>query len=171
VLDSVQHYVHGLLDGLAMPQGVPGPLVAWITPPVQEKVKEPRAYIWGAEVDASQQTAPRGPGGFQFPWLIDIYAIYQDNPDDARKNEPFPKVITAIMKMFMTTPMPLFIDEDGNPVGPNATSATDTQIQAIGTRMRLTYPPEKMVQSMRQVWYTQLLRVDVKEVVMGLVRQ
>lgn len=165
MLGSVQKYLRGQLDGLAMPEGVPGPLVSRITPPVQEKVKAPIVYLWGGHVAAGRQAGPRIKGFKKFPWVADLWLVYQDTPSDAFKNEPFPGVIDAIMWQLMTTTMPLFIDKDGNPVGPNAASASDTQIQAIGENFDLEYPPERLVLSQRQVWYSARIGVDVLEVV------
>jgi hypothetical protein len=165
VLASTQLYVKGILDGLALPAAVPGPLVARITPPVAEKMKAPRAYVWGGRLRAGRQTAPRGTGMKKFPWIVDVYLSYMDTPDDALKNEPFPRVIDTVLTAFMTTVMPVWIDANGVPVGPNAASGTDTQIQAIGETFSLDYPPERTVTSLRQMWYTTLISMDVLEVI------
>jgi hypothetical protein len=164
VLYSIQKYVQGQLNGLAMPDPVPGPLVAWITPPVWERLNAPRAYVWGATLNAARQTAPRGPGMKKFPWAVDVYLVYLDTPDDARNNEGFALVIDTIMTQFMTTVMPLWIDNQGSPAGPNASAPTDTQIQAIGENFSLRYPPEKLASYQRMVWYSAVLSIDVLEV-------
>lgn len=165
MLYSVQRYCKSLLDGLVLPPGIPGPLTAWITPPVTEKIKEPRAYVWGGRARGGRQTTPRGPGFKKLPWIVDVYLAYMDSPDDALQDEPFPQVIDTVISMFATTAMPLFIDSRGAPVGPNATAATDTQILGIGESWSLEYPPERMVVSQRQVWYSALISMDVLEVV------
>jgi hypothetical protein len=166
LLDSIQQYVcNSILSGLPIPvQGIP-PLTAWVTPPVLEQADGPRAHVWGGTVDVSRQTAPRGAGFKRFPWTIDTYLVYLTTPDDGLEAEPFPKVIDAVMRAFMTTVMPLFIDVNGNPMGPNAVNPTDTQIQGIGEHPRLQYPPEKMVGPMQMLWYTALIQLDVLEVV------
>ena len=165
MLGSVQLYVKGILDGLLLPRGIPGPRVARITPPVVEKISAPRAYVWGGRLQAARQTAPRGPGFKRFPWTVDVWLAYLDTPDDAFQNEPFPLVIDAVMLAFMRTVMPLFIDAQGNPVGPNATSETDTQILGIGEDFDLEYPPERTVTAQRQVWYSARIGLEVLEVV------
>jgi hypothetical protein len=165
MLDSMQAYCRGLLDGLAMPQGVPGPLVAWVTPPVVEKANAPRAYVWGGRLRGRRQTAPRGPGFMALTWTVDVYLHYMSTPGKALAEEPFPKVVDAVLKTFMTTTMPLFVDAYGNPVGPNATSETDTQVQAIGEAFDGDYPPERTVDGPRMLWYAQRLGVEVLEVV------
>lgn len=165
MLGSVQLYCKGLLDGLQMPQGVPGPMIARITPPVVEKISAPKAYVWGGRVASARQTAPRGPAFRKFPWTVDVWLAYMDTPDNALETEPFPRVVDAVMLAFMTAVMPVWIDAGGNPVGPNASSATDTQIQAIGERFDLEYPPERTVAAQRQLWYVAHLGVEVLEVV------
>lgn len=165
MLGSVQLYVKGILDGLPLPQGTPGPLSARITPPVVEKISAPKAYVWGGRLRAARQTAPRVAGFKKFPWTVDVWLAYLDNPDNALASEPFPRVVDAVMLAFMTTVMPVFINSDGVPVGPNASSRTDTQIQAIGEAFDLEYPPERAVTAQRQVWYAARIGLEVLEVV------
>jgi hypothetical protein len=165
LLSSIQQYCKSLINGLAMPAGVPGPLTAYITPPAAEKISAPRAYVWGGRVRGSRQTAPRGAGMRKFPWTVDIYLAYMDTPDDALANEPFPMIIDAVLQVFMATTMPVWINTAGVPVGPNASTRTDTQIQAIGETFDLDYPPERMPAPMRMLWYSARIGMDVLEVV------
>ena len=166
-LYSVARYVKGLIDGTPMPSGVPGPLVAYITPPVSEKLSAPRAYIWPGRAQVARQTAPRGQGFRKRTWPIDIYVNYMDTPDDALANEPFLQVVDAVTGVFEATVMPLFIDSLGNPVGPNATSATDTQILSIGEDWALDYPPERTVMNLRQLWFSTGIKLQVEEAKQG----
>jgi hypothetical protein len=165
VLSSVQSYVQGLIDGLVIPVSGNPALTAWITPPVFEKADGPRAYVWGGRVHGGRQTAPRGPGMMKFPWTVDIYLVYLDTPDNARQAEPFPRVIDTVLTTFMTTTMPVWIDAAGVPVGPNASTRTDTQIQAIGESFDLDYPPERAPAAGRMLWYSARIGLDVREVV------
>jgi hypothetical protein len=165
MLDSLQLYGKGLLDGLGMPAGVPGPLTAWITPPVVEKMSAPRAYVWGGRLKGRRQTAPRGPGFMRLDWTLDVYVAYMSTPAVAMAEEPFPKITDAVLKVFMTTVMPLFIDAAGRPMGPNQVNETDTQIQAIGESFDGDYPPERSVAGPRMLWYVQRFGIDVVEVV------
>lgn len=130
-----------------------------------EKADGPRAYVWGGRVRSSRQTAPRGPGMKKFPWQVDVWLVYLDTPDNARMNEPFPLIIDSVITAVQTTVMPLFIDRAGVPQGPNATSESDTQIQSIGETFDLDYPPERTPASMKMVWYSARLGLDVLEVV------
>lgn len=154
MLSSVQNYAKGIVDGLIMPPGVPGPMVARVTAPAVEKMKEPRAYVWGGRLAARRQSAPRGAGFMKFLWVIDIYVAFLDTPDDAFQNEPFPLVLDAVMKAFMTATMPVLIDPLGNVLTAASGSASDTQIQAVGEQFDLEYPPERTVNALRQAWYS-----------------
>jgi hypothetical protein len=51
------------------------------------------------------------------------------------------------------------------PMGPNAVDETDTQIQSIGETFDLDYPPERTPASMKMIWYSARLGLDVLEVV------
>lgn len=166
-LYSVAKYVWGLIDGTPLPGSVPGPLVAYITPPVSEKLKEPRAYVWPGRVQVNRQTAPRGPGFRRRMWPIDIYLNYMDTPDDALANEPFLQVTDAVTAVFEATLMPVFINSQGVPVGQSATSETDTQILSVGEDWALDYPPERTVMNLRQLWFSTVIRLSVMEAVQG----
>lgn len=153
------------VDGLALPQGIPGPLKAWVTPPVVEKATTPRAHVWGGRLTGRRQSAPRGQGFMELSWVVDVYACYLTTPDDGLHNEPFPKVVDAILKAYLAVPISVWIDADGNQVGPNAGSKTDTQIQAVAETFDSDYPPERSVAGPRMLWYVQRLGVGVKEVI------
>lgn len=164
-LYSVERYCKNLINGTVMPAGVPGPLEAWITPPVAEKLKAPKAYVWGGHVASGRQSAPRGLGLKKRPWVIDVWLGYMDTPDDALANEPFAQVIDAVLEVFETATMPVFIDAKGNVVSQAAATSTASQIQAVGESWVLDYPPEKTVVSLRQVWYSAHIGMDVLEVI------
>jgi len=164
LLYSIQKYVQGILADLALPDGLPQ-LTTWVTPPVAEDMDGPRAHVWGSRVHGSRQTAPRIKGMKKLPWNVDVYLAFLDTPDDALANESFPKVIDTVLWSLFTTTMPVFIDPSGTPVGPNATSAGDTQVQAIAESFDLDYPPERLPMTMKMVWYSARIGVDVLEVV------
>lgn len=160
----MQRYVQGILAGLELPDGLPA-LTTWVTPPVVEDMDGPRGYVWGSRVQGSRQTAPRGAGFMKLPWTIDVYLAFLDTPDDALANESFPKVIDAVLMKFFTTTMPLFISAAGVPMGSDLVNDTDTQIQAIGERWDLDYPPERLPATMRMVWYSARIGMSVLEVI------
>lgn len=164
-LGSVQKYCRNLINGTVMPSGVPGPLEAWITPPVAEKLKAPKAYVWGGHVTSGRQSAPRGAGFKKRPWIIDLWLAYMDTPDNALANEPFADVIDTVIDVFETAVMPVLIDRQGKVVSQDAATASCTQLQAVGESWTLDYPPEKTVVSLRQVWYSAHVGMDVLEVI------
>lgn len=165
MLDSVQHYCRDIAATAVLPAGIPGPIVARITPPVVEKMSAPRVHVWGGRLAGGRQTAPRGQGMMKLAWVIDVFVSWIDTPDNALENEPFPKIVDAVLKPFITTVMPVWIDEDGKPVGPNAASRTDTQIQAVAESFTGDYPPERSVAGPRMLWYVQQFGINVLEVI------
>ncbi len=169
-LKSVQRYVKSLLDGITLP-GQNMPLVAHITPPSLEDMDGPKAYVWGGHVNVTRQTMPRGAGFKNYPWTIDIWLVYLTAADEnPTLDDEFPDIIDTVTNVFSTTKMPVFIDADGNPqdVSAPVTSRTGlTQIQRIGERWTLDYPPERTPATLRMVWYSALLSMEVLEVVQG----
>ena len=167
MLGSIQQYVRGLLDGAPLPGEVPGPLTAWVTPPVWERIPEPRAYVWGGRLRTTRQAGPRGAARKTFAWTVDIYVNWLTTPDNALAAEPFPFVVDTVIGVLSAAAMPVFIDTSGNVVGVNATSPSDTQILSIGEEMELDYPPERSVDKQRTIWYGARLAASVTEVVTG----
>lgn len=171
-LRSVQRYVKGLIDGISIP-GQQKPLQAWITPPSVENMDGPRAYVWGGHLNVTRQTMPRHAGFQSYPWTIDIWLAHltvadtQKNPD---LDDEFPQIIDTVTQVFRSTTMPVFIDADGN-VEDVSAPVTDraglTQIQRIGERWTLDYPPEHAPATLRMVWYSALVAMEVLEVVQG----
>jgi hypothetical protein len=164
LLGSLQFYLKGIIDGLAVP-ALGKEITARITPPIWDKADAPRAYIWGGRLAAARQTAPRGPGFTAYPWTADIYLAYLAGATQAFEDEPFPGVVDAVLKALQAAPMPTFITAGGVPVGPNQVNPTDTQIQAIGERFELDYPSEHAVLAGRQVWYSARIGASILEVV------
>lgn len=164
MLYSIQKFAQGIVDGISMPDGLPA-LTAWVTPPVMEQIDGPRSYVWGGRVRGSRQTAPRRAGFKKIPWVVDVWLAFLDTPDDALANESFPKVIDAVLWAFFTAPMNIFIDGEGNVVGPEATGPHDTQVQAVGESFDLEYPPERLPMTGRMVWYSAHIAMDILEVV------
>lgn len=156
--------MQGVIDGTPLPDGLP-PLTVWVTPPVLDDADNPVGHVWGSRVRGSRQTAPRIAGMKKLPWNVDAYLAFMDTPDDALANESFPKVIDAVLWRVFTTTMPLFIDAEGNPMGSNQVNPTDTQVQSIGETFDLDYPPERLPASMKMVWYSARIGLDVLEVV------
>lgn len=157
-LNSVQQYVKGLFDGLVIPGTAPQQtLAAYITPPTVEPLDGPKAFVWGGRARGRRQTMPRGPGFKEVPWVVDVYLVYETTPDDPALDEAFPLVIDAVLAKAWTTTMPLEITD-------SVTNVT-SQIQAIGEEWELEYPPERLPSTLRMVYYSARIGLDVLEVV------
>jgi hypothetical protein len=169
-LKSVQKYMRNLIDGISIP-GQNTPLTAYITPPVLEDMSGPRAYVWGGHVNVSRQTMPRGAGFRNYPWMIDIWLVYLTNADENPTiDDEFPDLIDTVTGVFATTKMPVFIDADGNPQDVSAPVTDRTglsQIQRVGERWTLDYPPERTPATLRMMWYSASISMEVLEVVQG----
>jgi len=175
-LNSVQHYVQGLLDGLVIQDGIP-PLKAYITPPTVDTLDGPRAYVWGGRMRGRRQSGSRvgtpasinsGQSGYKrLDWTVDVFLSYEMNPDVPATDldSDFPLIIDAVMARTWTTAMPIFIDPLGvpapNPVGGVAYS----QILAIGEDFDLEYPPERAPNTLRMLYYTARLGLEIYEAV------
>jgi hypothetical protein len=166
-LNSVQLYVQSLLDGLVVP-GEAQPLKAYVTPPVIDKLNGPRAYVWGGRLRGERQTAPRGPAFKHLAWTIDVYVSYLTPPGGALADQQFPLIVDAIMAATWAAKIPLMIDSQGQPViNPLEPPPGASQILNIGEQFELEYPPERNAASLRLLYYTCRLGLDIYEVVQG----
>lgn len=155
-LNSIQSHIHGILDGLAIP-GTSQTLEAYITPPVVEDLDSPKAYVWGARMQATRQTMPRGAGFKKLMWQVDVYLSYETNPDSPTVDSEFPLIVDAVMAAMWTTTMPMFISDP--------TTGATSQLLAIGEQFDFEYPPEKAPATMRMLYYTARLGLTVYEAV------
>lgn len=171
-LYSVQSYVKGLLDGLVIADAVPA-LKAYITPPVVDSLDGPRAHVWGGRMRGRRQTMPRGQAYKRLDWMIDVYLVYEMNPDQPATtiDMDFPLIIDTVMNKTWTTTMPTFIDPNGVPVtvaqAQANPSVTYSEILAIGEDFELEYEPERNPATLRMLYYTARLGLDVYEAVQG----
>jgi hypothetical protein len=170
-LNSTQLYVKGILDGLMIP-GVAKPLTVHVTPPNIEQLDGPRAYVWGGRLRGQRQTAPRIHAFKKLSWEIDVYLSYLTVAGTATVDQEFPVIVDAIMAATWQVEMPLIIDSQGQRI-PTGTGATQvlpeksSQILSIGEEFQLEYPPERNPATMRMLYYTCRLGLDVTEVVQG----
>lgn len=178
-LNSIQLYVKGLLDGLVvLPNGIK-PLEAFIQPPVLDTLDGPKAYVWGGRLHGQRQTAPRigtpaanliGHSGYKrLNWTVDVFISYEMNPDvpQVDLDQDFPLILDAVMQKTWITEMPIFIDPLGIPTAqadllPNVQYS---QVLAIGEDFDLEYPPERVPATMRMLYYTARLGLEVYEAV------
>lgn len=159
-LNSVQIYVANLVNGIQVP-GIAKPIEAFITPPTVEELDGPKAYIWGARNRGRRQTMPRGiapAAGFKrLDWTIDIYLVYETMPDEPNIDQEFPLIIDAVLTKLWSTTMPFVIEDP--------TTGQVSQIQAIGEEWELEYPPERTPSTLRMIYYTSRIAMDVVEIV------
>lgn len=175
----MQLYVKGLLDGLPVLSGTVLPVQAFVQPPVLDTLDGPKAYVWGGRLRGQRQSAPRintpaadliGHSGFKrLNWTIDVFISYEMNPDvpAVDLDQDFPMILDAVMWQTWTAPMPIFIDPVGVPTSQEnfVSGVSYTQILAIGEDFELEYPPERAPATMRMLYYTARLGLDVYEAV------
>lgn len=158
-LNSVQHYVQGIINGLVVP-GSTGKIEAWIQPPALEPLDGPKAYVWGGKMRKRRQTVPRGRGFQQLDWIVDIFLAYEtvsDTTNDSTVDQEFPLIVDAVMDALAATPMPLFITDP--------TTGKQTQVTSIGEELDLEYPQEKAPATDRLLYYVCVIGAHVTEVV------
>jgi hypothetical protein len=155
-LNSVQIYVQSLLADLPIP-ALDRNLEAYITPPTVEDIDRPKAYIYGARLRGMRQSAPRGPGFKRLNWMVDVYLSWETMPDEPSVDQEFPLIVDAVMTKTWTTTMPLFITDP--------TTGVVSQILAIGEDFELEYPPERTPSTLRMLYYTARIGLDVYEAV------
>jgi hypothetical protein len=176
-LNSMQLYVQKLLDQLVIP-GPPGApsttLEAYITPPTLEDLDGPRAYIWGARQKGIRQTGPRqqpgnpSTGGFKWiDYTMDIYLSYltvPESPDEPTSSQEFPILIDTVLSAFWSIQQSIFVDSQGNATTSGYGSGS-SQLMFIGEEWELEYPPERTPASMRMLYYTCRIGMDLREAV------
>lgn len=159
-LNSIQHYVQGLLDGLAVPDSTTT-LEAQITPPTVQDLDSPVAFVWGGQLVVTRQTGNRGPApaaGFKrLMWDVDVWLVYLTNPDDTEVDQEFPLLVDAVMAQLWSTTMPLFITDP--------TTGLVTQVLEIGEEFRLDYSPVHTPATLRMLYYTAHLGLSIYEAV------
>jgi hypothetical protein len=172
VLTGVQLYVANIINGLVVTDGIPA-LETYVTPPVLEDLDGPRAYVWGGRMSGSRQTAPRilaghtiadGTSGFKhLAWVVDVYIVYESNPNIGSNDTDFPQIVDAVLAAYFTTQMPIFIDGLGNTYTEPANGLT--QILGIGEKFELDYAPLHTPATLRMLYYSAKLSMEVYEAV------
>ena len=155
-LNSVQLYVKGLLDGMQLPT-MAQTLEAYVTPPTVEDIDSPKAYIWGGRMRGMRQTAPRTKGFKRLNWVVDVYLVWETLTEGDAIDQEFPLIIDAVMNKAWFTTMPIVITDP--------TTGQQSQILQIGEDFELEYPPERTPATLRSLYYTARLGLDVYEAV------
>lgn len=164
-LNSVQQYLANQLNGLEIPIVTDRPLEAYITPPTVEDIDRPKAYIWGSRCRGRRQTAPRNITGVGTPtsgfkhldWMIDIFLAYETTPDSATVDQEFPAIVDAVLAKLWIAEMPTFIKDP--------LTGLVSQIQAVGEEWDLEMLPERTPNTLRMLYYTARIGMNVYEVV------
>jgi hypothetical protein len=103
---------------------------------------------------------PRGiapAAGFKrLDWTIDIYLVYLTTPDDSNVDQEFPLIIDAVLTKLWSTTMPVVITDP--------TTGQVSQVQSIGESWDLEYPPERTPATLRMLYYSSRIAMDVMEV-------
>lgn len=166
-LYSVQQYIRGLLDDL--PVNATGQtLSAQITPPVRQNLNGPKAFVWGGHLQVERQAGPRGKtpaqSGFKsLNWEISVWVHYLTNPNSPSSDEAFPQLLDTVMQAIWSSPVNLFIDQNGVPTGQTVNSPTASQLWNVGEGFRMDYDEVHTVQSQRMLYYTAHLLFEVGE--------
>ena len=133
MLNSVQHYVKGLLDNL--PTLMTEPIKAYVQPPqLADAAGGPVAYVWGGRLNVSRQTAPRIRGQQNFNWDVSVAVTQAFDQDAPNLESAFPLVLDQIMATVATTPLQVkgvwLTDPD---------TGVQTQLLSIGEHFSLDY--------------------------------
>lgn len=161
-LNSVQTYLKGVLNGLALPFGSPN-LTAMITPPDPGDGMLPAVYIWGSTGEEARQTMPRAKpglpstGGFKvILYRVDCWLIWFGDAENANADSAFPAVIDVVTNQLRTTLMPVL-----NLVDP-VTSGT-SNLLAVGENIDVDYAPVHATEDQRYLCYTARVICEIKE--------
>ena len=131
-------YVKSVLDGLAMPGGLPS-MAAYIMPPDPNVEAEiPTAYVWPTKGHESREgdqggaiprnTGPGTPAGTKSQLhSIDVFCVYFQADDDPQADSLFPGVVDAVMDALRTSEDPMVI------IDPY--TGNDSQLIDLGERM------------------------------------
>ena len=116
---SVTQAVKAILDGLAMPGGLPG-MDAYINAPdpnVQTTI--PTAYVWPTAFETSRDTLPRNLGpysqagaGFKAKQhSTDVFIVWMDGGSEDDADTIFPGIVDAAVAALETASMPALITD------------------------------------------------------------
>lgn len=135
-------------------------LEAYITPPTVDELDNPKAYVWGGRLRGTRQSMPRGQGFKRLNWNVDVWLTYETNPDSPTVDQEFPLIVDAVMNKVWTTPLnDTFITDP--------TTGVRSQILAIGEDFDFEYPPERVPATLRMLYYTARLGLNVYEAIQG----
>lgn len=162
MLNSVQLYMKGLLDGLVLPIPEAGTLTAVIAPPDVADPTDPMVYVWGATVNERRKASPRAKpgnpssGGFkEILYKMDLWLFFPEAADDPLADSLFPVVIDAVAAVLRNTQIGVILTDP-------QTGAQST-VLVVGEDIAIDYAPARASADQRYLIYMARLIVDLKE--------
>jgi len=129
MLNSVQYYVQGLLNGATSPYLEP--MDCLLAPPVDTDVTTPTCYLWAGKGKQIRQTAPRPVAYKKQTWEVEgALAVVMDF-DDPNLNSAFPLLIDQLTATLNITPCPVVITDPD--------TGFQTQVLSIGELLDYNY--------------------------------
>lgn len=160
---STMRFIQGLIDGTTPPgdTGIPGPLVALITPYDPDDSGEARAYIWPSTGTENRRAIPRNTGpNTPAGWknarhTVDVFLVWFDSDDDQNADTNFPALIDFVMDLLRTCNDPAQVTDPD-------TGRISQQIN-IGEEMTYEYVPPMSMEDQRYLRYDAKITVHALE--------
>lgn len=157
-MNSVNQYVAGLLNDLPIP-GFPMALTAQVTPPPQQAIAGPLAWVGGARMTGARESMPRGKGFKKLTWTMSVFLLLNTSPNPAANLPPvdqqFALIADAVMACLWSTEMPKNIEDPQ--------TGFVTRVVSIGEQFTLDAPPVHTDKPQRQLIYTARINFQVQE--------
>jgi hypothetical protein len=165
-LNTVQHYLKGVLDNVALPLDL-GTLEAFIQPPNPNLDNAAGVYIWGSRGDEQRMTVPRAkPGDLStggekgLTHSVDAWIIWLGPAVHPLQDVLFPAVVDTIMAVLRNTPI-----LDGTQYCPDPVTGQLSQLLNVGERMSWEYAPVRAVADQRFLRYDARLTIEIEEII------
>jgi hypothetical protein len=166
-LNTVQHYLQGVLDQLVLPLGI-GTLDAYITPPnPRDNVTDPAAYIWGSHGDESRLTVPRAQhgdlasgGDKTLAHRTDVWLTWFGEADNPQVDQQFPAIVDAVLAVLRNVEM---LDQTQHAQDP--VTGQLSNLLNVGENMTWEYGPVRATADQRYLRYDAQITVEVIEII------
>lgn len=165
-LNTVQHYLKGILDQTMLPLDL-GVLNAYIQPPNPGDGTEPGIYIWGSRGNEGRMTVPRAkPGNLAtggqkgIDHNVDTWLVWLGPANDPQQDVLFPAVVDTVMAVLRNTPI-----LDGTQYAPDPVTGQLSQLLDVGERMEWEYSPVRAVADQRYLRYDARITVNITEII------
>lgn len=164
-LNTVHHYLRGLLNGTPVP-GTAGTIEAFIAPPDPETEPTPKVYIWGATGHEDRQASPRVPesgdvtqaGWKEFRHTVDLWLVwFSDEETDAPVMDyAFPAVVDILLALLRKSPDPV--------IAYDPLTGRDSELLDVGEKMDVEMYPPRAVSDQRTLRYDAKIQLSIMEV-------